>query len=197
MKTGMRLWWTILCAVLCASVVQTSQAQKPPVPSRVVEQIDEARTVRIEGNVHPLARAEFDRGAVAESQPMTRMLFLLQRSMEQETALRQLLDAQQTKSSANYHAWLTPAQFGQQFGPSDADVQAVTDWLTKQGFQVAKVSAGRTTIEFNGTAAQVQNAFQTQIHRFVVNGDGAHGEYQRPRHPSGIGAGGRGSYGDE
>ena len=170
MRTGMRLWWTILCAVACASAGQTSWAQKAPVASRVVEQIDETRTVHIQGNVHPLARAEFDRGAVAESQPMTRMLLLLQRSAEQETALRQLLDAQQTKSSGSYHAWLTPAQFGQQFGPSDADLQAVTDWLTKQGFQVAKVSAGRTTVEFSGTAAQVQSAFQTQIHRFMVNG---------------------------
>ncbi len=170
MKTGMRLWWTILCAALCASAGQMTWAQKAPVPSRVVEQIDETRTVRIEGNVHPLARAEFDRGAVAESQPMTRMLLLLQRSPEQETALRQLLDAQQTKSSGNYHAWLTPEQFGQQFGPADADVQAVTGWLTKQGFQVAKVAAGRMAIEFNGTTAQVQNAFQTRIRRYVVNG---------------------------
>src|SRR5271169_1391762 len=135
MKTGMRLWWTMLCAVLWASAGQTSWAQKAPVPSRVIEQIDETRTVQIQGNVHPLARAEFDRGAVAESQPMTRMLLLLQRSAERETALRQLLDAQQTKSSGNYHAWLTPTQFGQQFGPTDSDVQAVADWLTKQGFQ--------------------------------------------------------------
>ena len=139
----MRLWWTILCAVACASAGQTSWAQKAPVASRVVEQIDETRTVHIQGIVHPLARAEFDRGAVAESQPMMRMLLLLQRSAEQETALRQLLDAQQTKSSGSYHAWLTPAQFGQQFGPSDADVQTVTDWLTKQGFQVAKVEQRR------------------------------------------------------
>jgi subtilase family serine protease len=170
MKTGRKLWWIILCAASCAFGGQTLWAQKTPVPSRVIEQVDETRTVRMKGNVHPLARAEFDQGAVAESQPMTRMLLLLQRSAEQETALRQLLDAQQDKSSANYHAWLTPEQFGKQFGPSDADVQAVTDWLTRQGLQVAKVSAGRTAIEFNGTVAQVQNAFQTQIHRFVVNG---------------------------
>jgi subtilase family serine protease len=170
MKTGTRLWWTILCAVLCAAGGQTLWAQKTPVPSRVIEQVDETRTVQIQGNVHPLARAEFDRGAAAQSQSMTRMLLLLERSTEQESALRQLLVEQQTKSSSNYHAWLTPEQFGKQFGPSDADVQSVTDWLTKQGFQVVKVSAGRTTIEFNGTVAQVEKAFQTQIHHFVVEG---------------------------
>jgi len=115
--------------------------------------VDDTRTVQLKGNVHPLARAEFDRGAVADSQPMTRMVLTLQRSAEQETALQQLMDAQQTKGSASYHAWLTPAQFGTQFGPSDADVQAVTDWLTRQGFQVSKVAAGRSAIEFSGNVA--------------------------------------------
>jgi subtilase family serine protease len=115
------------------------------------------------------------------------MLLLLQRSAEQETALRQLIDAQQTKGSGSYHAWLTPAQFGQQFGPSDADVQAVTDWLTKQGFQVARVSAGRTTIEFQGTVAQVQNAFHTQIHHFVVNGEEYIANVSDPGIPAALG----------
>jgi hypothetical protein len=139
--------------------------------ARVVKAVDDTRTVQLKGNVHPLARPEFDSGAVADSQPMTRMLLTLERSAAQETALQQLMDAQQTRGSASYHAWLTPAQFGTQFGPSDADVQAVTDWLTKQGFQVAKVAAGRSAIEFNGTVAQVRNAFHTEIHKFAVNGE--------------------------
>src|SRR5258708_912287 len=147
------------------------QAQTHPVPARVTAQVDDTRTVQLKGNVHPLARPEFDHGAVADSQPMTRMLLTLQRGAEQETALQQLTDSQQTKGSASYHAWLTPEQFGKQFGPSDADVQAVTDWLTRQGFQVAKVAAGRGAIEFNGTVAQVRNAFHTEIHKFAVNGE--------------------------
>src|SRR5208337_2971580 len=97
-------------------------------------------------------------------------LLLLQRSPEQQLALRQLMDAQQTKGSGSYHAWLTPEQFGTQYGPSDTDVRAVTDWLTRQGFQVAKVAAGRTIVEFSGNAGQLRNAFHTEIHRFVANG---------------------------
>jgi hypothetical protein len=147
------------------------QAQTRPVPSRVTAEVDDTRTVQLKGNIHPMARPEFDRGTVADSQPMTRMLLTLQRGAEQETALQQLMDAQQTKGSASYHAWLTPEQFGKQFGPSDADVQAATDWLTRQGFQVAKVSAGRTAIEFSGNVAQVRNAFHTEIHKFAVNGE--------------------------
>ena len=137
---------------LVLGVVGTASlwAQRPPVQSRIVEAVTDNDTVKISGNVHPHARAAFDRGAVADSQPMSRMVLLLQRSSDQEQALRQLLDQQQTKGSGNFHSWLTPEQFGKQFGPSDADIQAVTDWLTKQGFQIGKVSAGRTAIEFSG-----------------------------------------------
>src|SRR5260370_3412617 len=100
------------------------QAQTHPVPARVTAQVDDTRTVQLKGNVHPMARPEFDQGAVADSQPMTRMLLTLQRSAEQETALQQLMDAQQTKGSAGYHAWLTPAHVWPQFWASEPGVQA-------------------------------------------------------------------------
>jgi subtilase family serine protease len=171
----MRTTTSVLCAGLGALLslcgAATTQAQSQRVPSRVVAQIDDTRTVQLKGNVHPLARPEADRGAAGDAQPMSRMLLLLQRSAQQEAALQQMVDAQQTKGSGSYHAWLTPEEFGKQFGPSDADVQAVTDWLTRQGFQVAKVAAGRTVIEFGGTVAQVRNAFHTEMHKFAVNGE--------------------------
>ena len=78
---------------------------------------------------------------------------------------------QQDPSSPNYHKWLTPAQFGQQFGPADQDIQTITSWLTSHGFQINHVSNGRTIIQFSGTAGQVQEALHTPIHKFVVNGE--------------------------
>lgn len=172
MKTAKRFCWMVWCALVLVCVLGPSaKAQNAEVRSRVVAAVDDTQTVRLHGNMHPLARSANDQGALADSQPLTRMLLLLQRSAEQEVALRQLMDAQQTKGSGTYHAWLTPAQFGKQYGPSDADVQAVTDWLTKQGFQVSKVAAGRTAIEFSGNVGQVRNAFHTEIHRYVVNGE--------------------------
>jgi subtilase family serine protease len=137
---------------------------------RVVEAVDDARRITLSGNVHPLARVEFDRGAVAESQPMNRILLLLKRSNEQEAALQDALAKQQDKSSPSFHQWLTPEQFGAQFGPADADIQAVTDWLTRQGFTVGKIYSGKTVIEFSGTAGQVQRAFGAAIHNYQVNG---------------------------
>lgn len=138
---------------------------------RIIQAVDETNLTRLRGNTHPMARPEFDRGAAPASLPMKRMLLVLQRSPEQESALRTLLDEQQDKSSPNYHRWLTPEDFGRKFGPADQDIQVVTGWLRSRGFNVARVSKGRTIIEFSGTAGQVQDAFHTAIHKYVVKGE--------------------------
>ena len=156
--------------VLFFSLMAAGQ-QAATVPARVTQPVDLAKLVTLQGNTHPLARPEFDQGAAPDSLPTERILLVLQRSPEQETALRKLLDEQQIKSSPNYHMWLTPEQFGEQFGPADADIQAVTGWLTSQGFQVNRVATGRTVIEFSGTAGAVRQAFHTEIHKFAVNGE--------------------------
>jgi subtilase family serine protease len=95
---------------------------------------------------------------------------LLQGSPAQKADLEQLLKDQQDPASPQYHKWLTPAQFGQRFGPSQNDIAAVTGWLTSQGFSVEKPSNGRQFLLFTGTSAQVESAFQTQMHRYAVNG---------------------------
>src|SRR5467141_547699 len=161
---------TLLCVSILALSCGHAAAQTTNIPARITQAVDENNRVVLKGNVHPLARPEFDQGAVADGQPLNRMLLLLQRSAEEESALRQLLDDQQSKSSPNYHAWLTPEQFGKQFGPADADVQTVTQWLTSQGFTGINIGPGRQIIEFSGTARQVRSAFHAEIHHFVLDG---------------------------
>jgi hypothetical protein len=145
-----------------------SFAQTAPELSRITQTVDEANLTVLKGNTYYLASAKYDRGTAPSRLPMNRMLLVLQRSPSQEAALEQLLDQQQDHSSPNYHQWLTPQQFGQQFGPSDQDVQKITSWLQSHGFQVAPISNGRTVIEFSGTAGQVQEAFHTAIHKYSV-----------------------------
>ena len=173
---GVLTWAALLVFYSFPAVAQTPAGQsgaeqRARVPARVTDTVDDTNRMVLRGNVHPRARAEFDRGAVADAQPVTRILLVLQRSAEQEAALRQLMEEQQSKNSPNYHAWLTPEQFGSQFGPADADVQAVTGWLTSHGFQNIKVTKGKTLVEFSGNAGQVRNAFGTEIHKFNVNGE--------------------------
>jgi hypothetical protein len=141
------------------------------VAPRIAAPIDNSVLAKKTGNTHPLALPRFDRGSAPATLPLDRMILVLQRSLEQETELRQLLDQQQDPASPNYHQWLTPEEFGRRFGPADADIAAISNWLASQGFQVTRVGAGRTAIEFSGNAGQVKSAFHTEIHRFVVNGE--------------------------
>ncbi len=152
------------------SVQAQRDALAAPTP-RVTQAVDDANLTTLRGNTHPLALARFDRGAAPASMPLERMLLVLKRSPEQDAALISLLDQQQDKSSPNYHKWLKPEEFGKRFGPADADIQAVTAWLQTHGFQIGEVSKGRSVIEFSGTAAMLQEAFHTEMHRYLVNGD--------------------------
>ncbi len=176
----------LVAAALALLMPGLSAAQTAVVQPRVTAAINENNLTTLRGNTHPLARARFDQGAVADTQPMRRMLLLLQRSPVQEAALKQVMDLQQSKTSPSYHQWLTPQQFGQQFGPADADVQTVTSWLQSHGFQVARVSNGRTMIEFSGNAGQVRNAFHTEIHRYLVNGVQRFGNNSDPQIPTAL-----------
>lgn len=146
-------------------------SQASPVPARITQAIDDSNLVTLHRGVYPLARPEFDQGAVPDSLPVNGILLDLQRSADQETALRALLDEQQTKNSPNYHAWLTPQQFGQEFGVADADVQKITNWLAQEGFTGMKTLPGNMFIQFNGTAGMVRTGFHTEIHNFLVNGE--------------------------
>src|SRR3979490_1827817 len=168
------------------AAARSGAQQNGRVAARVLDTVDDTNRTMLRGNVHPMARAQFDRGTVADAQPVTRILLLLQRSAEQEAALRQLMEEQQSKNSPTYHAWLTPEDFGKRFGPADADVQAVTDWLSSHGFQNIKVAKGKTVVEFSGNVGQVRNAFATEIHSYDVRGEEHFANVNDPEIPAAL-----------
>ncbi|MGA3161761.1 MAG: chitobiase/beta-hexosaminidase C-terminal domain-containing protein [Terracidiphilus sp.] len=138
---------------------------------RVQGAVDDSARVVLHGNTQSLSPSGTDLGAVEDSLPAGRMLLLLQRSPEQDAALADFIQAAHTPGSPTFHQWLKPAEFGRLYGPADSDVAAVTAWLESRGLTVNQVHAGRLAIEFSGTAGQVNEAFQTQIHGYHVNGE--------------------------
>ena len=99
------------------------------------------------------------------------MFPILKSSPEQELALQSLLDQQQHENSPNYHRWLTPDEFGAVFGVAVSDIDQISSWLTRRGFTIDAIAAGRRSVTFSGTAAQVERAFHTQLHRYVRDGE--------------------------
>jgi hypothetical protein len=161
---------------------QTNQAR-----SLVTQPVNENQMLVLQGNTHPFARAEFDRGAAPASLPMENIQLVLKRTPEQEAALAELLREQLDPSSPNYHKGVTPQEFGARFGASDHDIQAVTSWLQSHGLRVLEVSPGRNIIQFSGTAAQVGATLRTSIHSYVVNGEQHWANSGEPQIPAALG----------
>ena len=88
---------TDLAAATADRAVPTSPNQ-----ARITQAIDEKNRIVLHGNRHPLARPEFDRGPAPLDLRLERMLLVLKRSAQQESALQKLLDDQQDKSSPRY-----------------------------------------------------------------------------------------------
>ncbi len=132
--------------------------------------IDEARLVTLAGNTHPKADARHSAGPLEDSFVLEHMQLVLKRSPEQEAVLEAHIDALHDKTSPRYHQWLTVGEFADQYGVSPADIAVVTAWLGAHGLHVDSVPPSRMFIEFSGTAAQVREAFHTQIDRLLVDG---------------------------
>jgi subtilase family serine protease len=134
------------------------------------------------------ARAEADLGLVDGSQPLPRLRLILQSTPAQKASLQQLLQEQQDPSSANFHRWLTPEEYGERFGVPRDGLNAITAWLGNQGFAIVGVARGRNWIRFSGTAAQVEAAFHTQLHHYNLGGQVHFANASPPALPSAFAA---------
>ena len=155
----------VLAAALGA--VSPAAAQITNNAPRVVRAISNVDTVPLAGNRRPETLREQDSGTVAPDLTMRGMMLELSRTPAQEQALDALMAQQLDPASPNYHHWLTPDEFGAQFGPAQADIDAITTWLASQGLTVDKVARGRMVVQFSGPAARVSAAFHTPIHRYL------------------------------
>ncbi len=138
---------------------------------RIAGNIDATRLAQISGNVKPLARPEWDQGPVDPATKLNYVRLMFQPSAAQQAALQQLLGDQQNPRSPNFRKWLTPEQYADRFGVSQADINKVLGWMRAQGFDIITVARGRRYIAFNATVQQIQNALKTEIHHYQVRGE--------------------------
>src|SRR5713226_1539383 len=186
-KLGFASFSLAVCAFLCtvrpvSAQVESGLRARP----RISQSIDETKRTALGGNTRPEAKAENDRGTVAAGFVMEHMLLQLKRSPEQELALQQFIDELHTKGSPNFHHWLTAAEFGERFGLSQQDLDAITAWLESYGFKINVVYPSGMLIDFSGTAGQVRKAFQTEIHHVEVKGEKHIANFSDPRIPAAL-----------
>ncbi len=132
------------CLITLALPVATARAAEP--------------TVALSGN----RPAEATLGsAVAHADPSRTMTMDVVLALRNRPALDRLIAEQQDPASPLYHQWLTPAQFAAQFGPTEEEFAAVSQWLTGQGFTITHSSLEPRFIQFTGTVAQAEQSFGT------------------------------------
>jgi subtilase family serine protease len=86
------------------------------------------------------------------------------------SALEALAQAVSNPASSNYRSYLTPAQFRQQFAPSQAQVGTVQAWLRSQGFTVEYTPQNNHYVSAEGTVAQAAAAFSTTFGMYSIQG---------------------------
>jgi uncharacterized protein (TIGR03437 family) len=134
--------------------------------------------------VHPLAQPRYDQGPVEATFRLSYVQVMFQQTAAQREGLNQLLAAQRDPSSPSYHNWLTPEQYADRFGLSMGDLARVAAWLRSAGFTVEYTARGRDWIAFSGTAAQVEAALHTSVHRYAIGGVTHFGVASEPVIPS-------------
>ncbi len=159
-----------LCMLAGALLCSMAAAQTAAPNVRIATPIDESQLVTLKGDVNPAAIAKNDRGPVSPSLALPDLTLVLSRSPEQQAAFDAFVQSQYDPGSPNYHRWLTSQQIGERFGPSEADITTICNWLASQGFTVKNIPPDRMTIRFSGTAGEAEAAFHTEIHNLSVNG---------------------------
>jgi pro-kumamolisin-like protein/IPT/TIG domain-containing protein len=187
-KLGFAFFFASFLPILSSFQVVKAQTLDTEPGARVLvsQVIDEGDRVTLHGNTRPEVSAENDRGPVANDFPMKHMLLQLRRPPELEKALQQFIDQLQNPGSANFHGWIAAEEFGARFGPAKQDLDTVTRWLESHGFRVNVVYPSGMVIDFSGTAAQVRNAFQTEIHYLEVAGEKHIANTSDPRIPAAL-----------
>jgi hypothetical protein len=140
-----------------------------PDTARITGAIDSTKTVAV-GSKPALAVSANDVGALSSSQTIRNVTLLLKRSDAKQQQFESYLHALTNPSSPYFHHWLSPAQIGTMFGPAQADIDQVKQWLQGQGLKVTSVSPTGMMIHFSGTATAVGSAFHTSLHNYRANG---------------------------
>jgi subtilase family serine protease len=139
--------------------------------SRITQAIDDRDTIELRGSVHPMLQKAADQGRMDGATRLEGVSLVFKRTPEQDAAAEKLTADQLNPSSPHYHRWLTPEQYADGFGLSQADLAKVISWLKSEGFTINRTARGRTQLWFTGTVSQIETAFRTEMHRYQLKGE--------------------------
>jgi subtilase family serine protease len=141
-----RLGGMVLCFLLVASA---AAAERKTVPGHVPTEVSRLK-------LQPESRL-----------PATdRMQITIVLPLRNSEVLAQLLQEIQNQASTNFHHYLTPEEFTERFGPTEADYSAVLNFAKTNRLTVASTVPGRTLVEVDAAVADIENALHVKLLRY-------------------------------
>jgi subtilase family serine protease len=138
----------ISSVVLFAAV---SQAQNHPALSRHLPSSVASGRAQSQGAVDPAEHLQ-----LALSLPL-----------RNETELDATLADIYNPSSPNFRHYLTPGEFTERFGPTQADYDAVVAWAIAKGFTVTSTTSNRRIVDVDGPVSLINRAFNLNLQRYA------------------------------
>jgi Pro-kumamolisin, activation domain/Divergent InlB B-repeat domain len=83
--------------------------------------------------------------------------------LRNQTALANLLRQLYDPASPNYHHYLTPEQFAEEFGASEQDYQTVVNFARTNGLTVTATYPNHLLVDVSGTVANIEKAFHVTM----------------------------------
>jgi len=123
--------------------------------------------VQVPGSTGAVVTADAVATEMAQGEQVHVVLSL---NLRNEPQLDKFLEDQHTPGSAAFGSFLTPAQFTTLYAPTQAQVDKVIAHLRQAGFTGIEAAPNRLLVSANGTAATVQQAFNTTLKHFTYQG---------------------------
>lgn len=119
--------------------------------------------VKISGHVPELVKQSVVQGVLPAEDTLSIAISL---PLQNKTALKSLLKGLNDPSDARYGHYLTAAELGKQFGPSQAQYDAVIAYAQSKGLNVSQTFPSRTYLTLSGTSSQIDSAFGVTLKQF-------------------------------
>jgi len=86
--------------------------------------------------------------------------------LRNQSAMYSLLQQLYDPSSPNYGKFLSPQDFAEQFGPTEADYQSIVNFARTNGFTVVGEHSNRTLVDVVGKVSDIQRAFHVSLNTY-------------------------------
>jgi len=83
--------------------------------------------------------------------------------LRNQDTLTNLIPKLYAPGNTNFHRYLTPAQFAEQFGPVDTDYQTVLNFVKSHHCEAVQEYGNHALVDIAGTVADIQNMFQVSL----------------------------------